>query len=228
MTDCTYNAHRVPLQLGFDASTYIGPESAERFLEAGYATAFRYVKRRRRVYDTPQTWPVSLSHQELRELTDVGMMVSLVQFVVPEVSGGGGGRENGKRLGDAAGWNAQQLGAPAGITVWCDAEGWGDRSRADILAYLDGWAEVCSGYGYRPGLYVGAGLPGVTGEDLWKRPGYTAYWRAASIVPQVPNRGWTVIQGMQQKVFGETIDQDMIALDHKASRATDRFKVIGK
>jgi hypothetical protein len=232
MTDRTYNAVRAPLQLGFDASTYIDPKLAKRFLEAGYATAFRYVKKRRRVYDTPQKWPVSLSHRELAELVDAGLKVSLVQFVVPEVSGGGGGYENGKRLGDAAGWNAKTLKAPKGITVWCDAEGWEDRGRADILAYLNGWSDGCKAYGYRPGLYVGAGLGRVgkmvTGEDLSELPGFAAYWRAASIVPQVPNRGWTVIQGLQVKVFGEPIDQDMIALDHRAKRAGDRFKVIGK
>jgi hypothetical protein len=227
MTD--YKSHRAPRALGLDASTYIGPETAAKLYEAGYRTAFRYVKRSQRVYDTPQTWPVSLSHQELRELVDVGFKVSLVQFLVSERAGGGRGAENGKRYGDAAGHNAKKLGAPLGITVWCDAEGWGSQSRSDILAYLDAWATACAAYGYKPGLYVGSGLPSITGEDLWQRPGYTAYWRAASIVPQVPNRGWTVIQGVQlDDVFGATIDQDIIALDHKARRGSDIFRVIGK
>lgn len=224
----TYKAIKVPLQVGFDASTYVKPETAKKFLEAGYHTAFRYVKRKRKVYDTPQTWPVSLSHQELAELTDAGLAVSLVQFSVDEVRGGGNGYDNGHKMGDAAGWNAWELGAPQGITVWCDAEGWENQTRQGILEYLQGWSDACKSYGYVPGLYVGSGLPGVTGDDLWQLPGYKAYWRAAAIVPQVPNRGWTVIQSMQTNVFSQPIDQDIICLDHKARRASDRFLVIGK
>ena len=223
-----YNSHRAPAFPAFDTSNYVTPEMAARFFEAHYRTVFRYVKLSRRVYDTPQTWPVSLSRQELRELVDAGFMVSLVQFLVSEAAGGGRGAENGKRYGDAAGWNAKELGAPAGITVWCDAEGWENQSRDDILAYLNAWAKACSSYGYRPGLYVGSGLPGITPEDLWGLPGFSAYWRAASIVPQVLNRGWTVAQMCEMKVFGLGIDADWIGLDHKARGWSDIFRVIGK
>jgi hypothetical protein len=218
--------------LAFDSSNYVTVCQACHLLEAGYLTAFRYLKRRKKVYDTPQSWPVSLSHQELKELTDIGLRVSLVQFLVSESNGGGSGYDKGREYGDAAGWNAEKLGAPAGITVWCDAEGWENRGRDEILSYLNGWAEVCAEYGYVPGLYVGAGLGKVgdmvTGEDLYQLPKYKAYWRAASIVPQVPTRGFTVVQGVQLDVFGLTIDQDMIALDHKAKSENSIFKVIGK
>lgn len=225
-----YKIKDAPRALGFDASTYVDLCSACHLMKAGYRTAFRYVRWDRRVKDTPDSnWPISLSKLELKQLVyDVGFKVSLVQFAVSESQGGGRGEANGKRYGDAAGYNARELGTPEGITVWCDAENWTNQSRADIIEYLNGWADGCATYGYKPGLYVGSGLPGVTGDDLWSLPGYTAYWRAASIVSQVPNRGWTVSQGVQIEVYGTNIDQDMISLDHRATSKDSIFKVIGK
>ena len=52
-------------------------------------------------------------------------------------------------------------------------------------------------------MYVGAGLGSqatgyVRGEQLYNLPYYRSYWRAASVVPELPTRGWCVTQGNEQ------------------------------
>jgi len=197
-----------PSKIGFDASTYVTPATAAKFYEAGYRFVFRYLNRTKAFRETPDnTWPISLSTQELHELTDRGFAVGLVQFA--------GQCRDGAAKGESMVHNAQGIGVPVGAHLFCDAEGWPDVSWAHVQSYLAAWQTQVRAAGYRAGLYVG---PGVQWGDLYSLPGYDCYWRAASYTPPVHHRGYAITQGMQCGVFGQTIDQDICAYDHKRGR----------
>lgn len=204
---------RCPRGIGFDASTYIAPVTAQRFLEAGYQWVARYLNRRVSVRETPDTdWPVSLSRQELGELTQAGLAVVLVQFA--------GGCSSGDARGAAAAANAAALGVPQGCHLYCDAEGWSGVDWPHVSEYLTQWQAAVRLAGYRPALYVGPGVDwgADPARNLRKLPGYSSYWRAASVVPAVADRGYALVQGTQCTVYGQTIDADICALDHLGDR----------
>lgn len=204
---------KCPRMAGFDASTYIEPYTGKEFFEAGYRFVFRYLNRTKHFRDTPDnSWPVSLSVQELRELTDRGFGVGLVQFA--------GSCNYGKDRGEAAAHNAMGLCIPRGVHLFCDAEGWPGKTWAEVKQYLDEWQAPVLAAGYRAGLYVGPGVDfgADPGPNLYSLRGYTSYWRAASYVPSVAVRGYSLTQGTQEVVFGQTIDQDICAMDHRGGR----------
>jgi hypothetical protein len=229
---------RAPRFAAVDASTIITREQAEFLYYAGYRTIFRYLDRIVSDPDKDDTWPYNLIRSELDMLLDVGLYVSPVQyFSTPQSSTKQGAmysRAYGETVGKAAALNAKALGVPTGVTIWCDLEECPRASPQMITDYLNGWSEAVSftSPGYACGLYVGANLGSpaaggyYSGTQLYKLPRFRAYWRAASLVPQVPNRGWTVIQGLQIKIGGVMVDQNMIALDHRATSSRDRFLVV--
>jgi hypothetical protein len=252
-----YRARRVKRQAAFDASVYVNPAMVEKLLEAGYRTRFGYVHYRKSVKDEasdPNHWPEMMSKQELREHVELGMDVSLVQRIVPESIGGGLDYSSGKRFGDAAGWNARELGAPEGITVWCDVEGFEYRSPEQILDWCRGWYAGAIKHKVDPNGYFGMGLGNdkdgyITPEQLYHRLPFWKYWRAASAGPEVKRRGYCVVQGTQigdprdirnnPGIFpgtegyphGLIIDQDMVCLDHlyfedRKARGRNRFLVV--
>ena len=197
-----------PSKIGFDASTYVTPSTAQEFYQAGYRFVFRYLNRMKSFRETPDTtWPISLSTQELRELTDRGFAVGLVQFA--------GQCRDGAAKGEAMVHNAKGIGVPEGTHLFCDGEGWPDDTWEAVQAYLGAWQDKVRGAGYRAGLYVG---PGVNWGDLWSLPGYDCYWRAASYTPEVCHRGYSITQGLQCEVYGQTIDQDICCYDHRRGR----------
>ena len=228
-----------PRRLGFDASTEITKQQAEYLYAAGYRVAFRYIDRVVTDPDkAPRDWPRNLTTGELATLLDAGFCVSPVQYYSTNyesiMKGKRFSRDYGAQMGDAAAENCRRLGMPQGITVWMDLEDCGDASPQMAYDYCDGFGERMVSHGYAPGLYYGSGLgsPGaggyITGALLYSLPRYRAYWRAASAVPQIPNRGCTVVQSTEVKetVFGVRLDQDMICIDHKWRSNDDVFMVV--
>jgi hypothetical protein len=226
---------RAPRYAAIDCAQRISREQAQQIYRAGYRTVFRYVDRVASDPEHDDRWPINLTRSELYDLLSAGLRVSLVQYFSTSYESTSSGRrysrEYGRRMGEAAAANARALGIPPQVTIWNDLEGCPDATPAMVIDYCNGWSEAVLLAGYLPGLYVGSGLGSretgyVSGEVLYGLPRYRAYWRAASIVPQVPVRGWTVVQGCQLKAFGLTLDQDLIALDHKAKSDRDRFLVV--
>jgi hypothetical protein len=240
-----YTARRVKRRAAFDASVYVNPDMAQRLYDAHYRTRFGYVHYRKTVKDEasdPSHWPEMMSKQELREHVEIGMDVSLVQRIVPESIGGGLDYASGRRFGDAAGWNARELGAPKDICVWCDVESFEHRSPEQILSWCRGWYAGAVKHGIDPNGYFGQGLGNakdgyLTAEQLYRRLPFWKYWLAASVTPGVYKRGACVQQGTQigdpsewgkpgeEKHFGIfpgtpgypkglVIDQNMVSLDH--------------
>lgn len=218
---------KAPVGAGFDASTYVTPAAAADFVRAGYQFAVRYIRRDQHVNDKPDSgWPVSLSRQELHELHDAGLAVSVVQFASFSgrryLSGSAG-----NTFGYAAAFNARELGIPDGCTLWVDAE-WTDApGDAAVMSYLTAWGKAVAEAGYRPGCYVG--YDGLTGDQWYSLPYYRAYWRSAIKYARVPYpRGWSMVQGLEHSrskasrgrpsVFGTAIDTDHVLYDDRGDR----------
>jgi hypothetical protein len=204
--------------MGFDTAAYVAREYIQPLRDAGYHYCLRYLRRDRHVNKAPDLTGgvVSLSHQELAELLEGGLDVGLVQFY----SNAAPSQKRGEHVGRSAAWNAHQLGAPPGVTLWLDLE-WSREAppAKDSLAYANAWAAVVAAHGYEPGVYVGIHC-GLTGDQLWSMPQVRHYWKSASAVPWVPHRGFQMLQSLQTRVHGLVIDQDLSALDNHGDRWT--------
>jgi len=226
---------RAPRHAGLDTAVAVSEEKAHGLYQCGYRTIFRYLDRIESNPDHDDRWPINLTHDELSGLLTAGLYVSLVQYFSTRYESTMGGARfseaYGQRAGGVAATNARRLNIPEGVTIWNDLESCQQANPDMITDYCNGWSEAVVSGGYNPGLYVGGGLGSVdvgymTGARLYALPRYRAYWRAASLVPQIPNRGWTVIQGCPIKIDDIEYDQDMIALDHRARSSRDRFLVV--
>ncbi|PSR20082.1 MAG: hypothetical protein C7B45_16655 [Sulfobacillus acidophilus] len=114
---------------------------------------------------------------------------------------------------------AQQAGFPAHatvpVTLWLDLEACGGVPATTIYAWVTNWGQVVQAAGYQAGVYVGAGQP-LSGAQLYALPTITAYWRSASQVPDVPTRGYQLVQGVwNQSVDGVAVDYDTVQADAK-------------
>jgi len=218
---------KAPIGIGFDASTYVDPTAAAQFVAAGYEFVVRYIRRDQHVNLEPASgWPVSLSTRELEQLLDAGLCVSLVQFARFHGKNYLGAR-HGAQMGHNAAWNARNLGAPEGTTIWYDAEWTDNPSDRAIMDELRAWAKAVSDGGYRAGVYVG--YDGLSGAQWYSLPYVRAYWRSAIKTVRNPQpRGWSMYQGLEHckakahrgrpPVFGQAIDTDFAVYDDKGAR----------
>ena len=203
---------------------------AAALFAVGVRTVFRYLDRVKDV--TTGRLHANLTPHELDVLLDAGLRVSPVQYYSCRYESTAKGKrfsaDYGADIGQVAAANALSLGVPQGVTLWCDLEDVPDATPEMVVAYCKAWGKSVVGHGYEAGLYVGGGLGSqatgyVRGEQLYSLPYYRSYWRAASVVPELPTRGWAVTQGSEQtmKLACESgvrelhVDFDMIALDHR-------------
>lgn len=191
--------------MGIDSSHYISPTFARWLVQyTPVRFAMRYLRRRKKVDDRPRKkWPVYLSRAELPGLLAAGLDVGLTQIYVGSDMLTGA---QGEVVGEAAVWNAREIGAPADATVFCDGE-WSDKRSqvADELAYLLGWGrggKSVAGAGDSLGLYAGSNT-GLTGEELYQLPRFHRYWKALSQVPFPYPRGYCMVQSWEHVLLGE-------------------------
>src|SRR2546423_12944124 len=100
---------------GFDTAEPVSPKAAAAFHRQGYRFCVRYVRR-----DKPHA--SALTAKEAKSLLSAGLGLMLVQYVESDTSwipSGPKGRANGA----VAGSEAEKLGVPWGVTIWCDLEG---------------------------------------------------------------------------------------------------------
>jgi hypothetical protein len=195
---------------GFDANTVITPDLARQFSTQGYRFCVRYVSR------GPES-PNDLSGQEASDILDGGLALMPVQHVrAPGWSPTG---DLGRQDGTAAAGNAGQVGFPAGVNVWCDLEGVDGATEAQaVIDYCQAWHEAVDGAGFVPGLYVGSQAI-LTGQQLFALP-FQHYWRSQSRVPDIPTRGYQMIQLFPSvTVNGIGIDVDVIQTDQEGGQA---------
>jgi hypothetical protein len=232
-----------------DTVQVMDAELAAAVYAVGVRTVFRYLDRVKDI--TTGRLHANLTPHELDVLLDAGLCVSPVQYYSTGYASQAKGKklsaDYGAEMGQVACSNALALGVPQGVTLWRDLEDVPNATPDAIIADCKAWGRVVVNHGFEAGLYVGAGLGSqetgyLRGEQLWELPYYRSYWRAASVVPQLPKRGWCVIQGNEQtmklqcgdKVRELHVDFDMIALDHRyqadrhrGDESPGRFMAIG-
>ena len=87
----------------------------------------------------------------------------------------------GGRNGEVAASEAEKLGLPWGVTLWCDLEGVDVGTPAQTTAdYCNRWHAAVSAAGYVPGLYVGYHA-GLTPLQLYRSLRFTHYWGAYNL-----------------------------------------------
>ena len=193
---------------GFDTASPVSAAAARAFRLSGFRFCVRYLSR-----GTPQA-AGDLAPAEATAILAGGLALMAVQHVmrpgwVPTAALGAG-------YGVAAATNAQQCGLPPGVVVWLDLEGVrSGAAAADVIAYCNAWFDAVASAGYLPGLYVGAN-GGLDGDPLYWRLKTRHYWRSGSQVPDLPHRGYQLVQRIgaaPDVVNGIAIDRDVTYTD---------------
>jgi hypothetical protein len=200
-------AAAAPGAQGFDADTVIVPATANALVASGFRFAVRYLSR-----TEPQN-PSDLCGDEAQAILDAGLALMAVQHC--PLPGWAPTAALGQTYGQAAARNAASIGLPAGLGLWLDLEGVaGWATAADTIAYCNAWAGAAEDLGFLPGLYVGANQP-LSGDELYWRLRVKHYWKSASSVPEVPYRGYQMVQALAPSpVDGIAIDRDLILADN--------------
>ncbi len=197
-----------PGLLGFDTNTPVSTGAAKAFRHSGFSFCVRYLSR-----STPQATG-DLSYAEAKAILAGGLALMVVQHVMR--AGWIPSAARGAQYGAAAAANAQATGLPPGVTVWLDLEGISAGvSSEDVIAYCNQWFDPVATAGYQPGLYVGVNC-GLDGDALYWRLKTRHYWRSGSAVPDLPHRGYQLVQRITQApdvVNGIAIDRNVTYTD---------------
>ena len=194
---------------GFDSDTTISLALAQQCYALGYKFCVRYLS-------LGQEAPGDLSAQEATDILNSGLALMPVQHFRTASSPN---QSLGRQDGQNATANAQSVGFPAGVNLWCDLEGVDPAAQAqDVIAYCEAWYQAANAAGYVPGLYVGAGAL-LTGQQLYDLS-FQHYWQSASIVPDIPTRGYQLLQLWPPiSINGVWIDLDVAQNDNLGGQA---------
>jgi hypothetical protein len=120
----------------------------------------------------------------------------------------------GTAYGAAAAANAVECGLLPGMCLWLDLEGVGPWAAASpTIAYCNAWSTAVAAEGFVPGLYVGANQP-LSADQLYRALIIEHYWKSASRVPEVAERGYQMTQSLAPNpVSGFGIDRNTIMPD---------------
>ncbi len=193
---------------GFDADTIITAQTATEFKNAGYSFCVRYLS----LGNGQQNG--DLSNSEAQAILNAGLALSAVQHVM--MPGWSPSAQLGTEYGANAASNAASIGLPQGMNLWCDLEGIAAGTSAQsVIDYSNAWYNAVQSAGYVPGIYVGANCV-LDGNQLYYNLNFQHYWKSESTVPNIPNRGFQMIQEyVAQPVFGIGIDADFTQNDQQ-------------
>ena len=197
-----------PGSQGFDTDTILTATSIPAFVEAGFSWCIRYLSR-----ITPENRG-DLFANEVLAITNAGLGLMAVQHC--PLSGWQPNSILGNMYGLAAVSNAKNAGLVAGATIWLDLEEVSSYStQSDTIAYVNSWASIINKAGFISGLYVGANQP-LSSEELYWRLIVKKYWKSASNVPDIPMRGYCMIQSLTNISPVQTvpIDRDVAMMDN--------------
>ena len=193
---------------GFDANSVLNRRDCEVAKARGFEFCIRYVSRQ-------DVQPVGdLSDAEANVILDAGLALMVVQHVAPE--NWSPSQVLGTRNGKNAAKHARQIGFPEGINVWLDLEGAKTSTPHEtMIAYCNAWFAEVEGAGFVPGVYVGARAI-LTGNELFWRLTTKHYWKSGSRVPDIPHRGYQLIQTIirNDKIDGVAIDRNLTKNDN--------------
>jgi hypothetical protein len=83
------------------------------------------------------------------------------------------------------------------------------------IAYCNAWFAELESAGFVPGVYVGAKAI-LTGNELFWRLTTKHYWKSGSRVPDIPHRGYQLVQSIirNDKIDGVAIDRNLTKSDN--------------
>lgn len=193
---------------GFDTNTVLTAKQATAFIQSGYSFCLRYLSRGN------GQQPGDLSYAEAKMILDAGLALGAVQHV--SAQGWSPNAALGIAYGTNAAHNAASIGLPQGMNLWCDVEGIKTGTSAQsVIEYCNAWYDSVAAGGYIPGIYVGANCM-LTGDQLYNNLKFQHYWKSMSSVPDIPNRGYQMVQGYaKHPVNGVYIDSDSTQTDQK-------------
>jgi hypothetical protein len=192
---------------GFDTASPLTATQAAQARAMGFEFCIRYVSRRKGI---PKG---DLTSAEAQRLLSAGLALMTVQPVSPE--GWLPTKDLGIEYGAAAAANAHQVGFPPGVNVWLDLEGIHHAAPAEeVIHYCNAWFDKVDAAGFVPGLYVGANAI-LSGDELYWRLRTKHYWRSGSAVPDIPHRGYQLVQRIVRgdAPFGVEIDRNVTKND---------------
>jgi hypothetical protein len=200
----------LPSVPGFDSDTIITSTVAQQFYGGGYKFCLRYLS-------LASQSSQDLTTQEATDILNAGLALMPVQHV--RKPGWSPNAPLGQQDGQNAVSNAQDVGFPAGVNVWCDLEGVGNSvAPQDVIDYCQAWYTAVNAAGFVPGIYVGYGSK-LTGQQLFDLS-FQHYWRSQSTVPTIPERGYQLIQFLPSTTaFGIAIDLDITQTDGKGGKS---------
>jgi hypothetical protein len=203
---------------GFDTNGTISREAATAFLEHGYRFCVRYVRRQ-------AVHPFDLTPSEAQSILSAGLGLMAVQHVAGP--GWVPSKKLGKAYGAIAAEEAQRIGIPAGVSVWCDLEGVARHTKGSaVIDYCNTWHIQLAGAGFVPGLYVGD-RAGLSADQLYDELRFTHYWGAYNLnSDEEPS-----VRGLQMKQteattadkvpgYGFAFQADMVIGDRLGGRPT--------
>lgn len=190
----------LPNLKGFDTDTIVTLDKAKSFKKNGYSFCIRYLSRGNKQQQG------DLSFNEAVDILDAGLALSAVQHV-PE-QGWKPTAELGQEYGKNAASNANAIGLPKGMNIWCDLEGVStSETSQNVIEYCNAWYDAVHKAGYVPGIYVGYNCK-LSGQELYYDLRFKHYWKSMSSVPPIQNRGYQLIQSLNTVVNGINIDLD--------------------
>lgn len=194
---------------GFDCDAVLSAELARQFFLQGYKFCLRYLARAQAA--------LNLSVQEATDILNSGLALMPVQHV--RAPGWSPDQALGQQDGQDAAAIAKAIGFPASVNLWCDLEEVNAAAQAqNVMAYCRAWHHAVRSGGYSPGLYVGAGAL-LTGQQLFDLP-FQHYWRSSSQVPNIPNRGYQLVQlNPSIELNGILVDLDVVGTDKRRGSA---------
>jgi hypothetical protein len=191
-----------PGLIGFDTDTKLTAAKAKDFYNRGFRFCVRYLTRSS---DKPS--PGDISQNEAALILKAGLALGAVQHVAPR--GWKPSAALGKQYGRRAADSAKAASLPAGMNLWLDLEGVSSTSsHQDVIDYCNTWFDVVEADGYVSGLYVGAETI-LSGTELFLKLKTRHYWKSGSTVPDIPHRGYQMVQYIEQD-----FDRDVTANDH--------------
>lgn len=196
--------------LGFDTDTIVSSALAQQFFALGYKFCVRYLS-------IGAQSSQDLTTEEATNILNSGLALMPVQHV--RAPGWSPSATLGQQDGQNAANNAEQIGFPSGVSVWCDLEGV-NRTAApqDVIDYCQAWYNAVNSGGYVPGLYVGYQAI-LDGDQLYSLS-FQHYWRSQSTVPTIPNRGYQLVQFLPSVTAnGIAIDVDFTQTDNQGAQA---------
>ena len=195
---------------GFDCDATLSADLARHFFTQGYKFCLRYLPR-------GQGSSLDLTEQEATDILNSGLALMPVQHVRKKEWSPN--QAMGQQDGQEAAANAATVGFPERVSLWCDLEGVKSSTQAlEVIDYCKAWYRAVNAAGYLPGLFVGAGAI-LTSQQLYDLP-FQHYWRSQSQVPDIPNRGYQIIQlSPSLQVNGVWIDLDVALDDNEGGMA---------